>query len=142
MSLKKLKVLVSKRSGGNCEYCKCPAKYSTESFCMEHIIPKSKGGDDDLENLAFSCYGCNSHKYSKTEGTDTVTGENAPLFYPRKEEWNDNFAWNEDTTKMLGLTPTGRATVDILKLNRENLQNLRKLLYDAGEHPPNDGMVE
>ena len=103
---------------------------------MEHIIPKSKGGTDDLENLAFSCYGCNGHKYNKTKSTDIVTGMQVQLFHPRKDEWNDNFVWNDDATKILGMTPKGRATVDTLKLNRDNLLNLRKLLYNAGEHPP------
>jgi hypothetical protein len=37
---------------------------------------------------------------------------------------------------IVGLTPTGRATIEALKLNREPLVNLRRLLYAAGEHPP------
>jgi hypothetical protein len=30
----------------------------------------------------------------------------------------------------------GRATVEALRLNREGLVNLRRILYAAGEHPP------
>jgi len=37
---------------------------------------------------------------------------------------------------IIGLTPTGRATVEVLKLNREGLVNLRQVLYAAGKHPP------
>ena len=138
MSPKELKEFLTNRANGNCEYCKCPAKYSTESYCAEHIIPKSKGEGDDLENLAFACMGCNGRKYNKTEDIDIATGETALLFHPRKDEWNDNFTWNDDTTKMLGTSPTGRTTVDSLKLNRANVQNLRKLLKDAGEHSPEE----
>ena len=29
---------------------------------VEHIIPRSKGGTDDLENLALACKGCNNEK--------------------------------------------------------------------------------
>ena len=137
--LKKLRELIAKRAGGNCEYCKCPAKYSTESFCIDHIIPSSKGGDDDPENLAFACYGCNGHKHTKTDGIDKATGIKTSLFHPRKQRWNKNFVWNDDTIKIIGITPSGRATIDALKLNRKNIQNLRKLLFDAGEHPPTEG---
>ncbi|NER06996.1 MAG: HNH endonuclease [Okeania sp. SIO3C4] len=135
MSLKKFRDQVIKRANGLCEYCKYPAKYASEPFCMEHVKPKSKGGEDTLENLALSCSSCNGHKYNKTEGIDSATGEKAPLFNPREEKWNENFVWNENATKMLGITPTGRATVETLKLNNSNLQNIRKLLFDIGEHP-------
>ena len=48
-----------------------------------------------------------------------------PLYHPRQHRWPDHFAWNEDTTIVIGLTPTGRATVEALRLNRENVVNLR-----------------
>ncbi len=136
MLLKDLKQLVINRAGGRCEYCKSPAEISTESFCMEHIIPRSKGGRTESDNLAFSCYGCNSHKYNKTKGIDTATGNSVSLFHPRKHKWNKHFAWNEDATEIIGLTNIGRATVEELKLNRLKLKNLRKLLIKVDEHPP------
>jgi hypothetical protein len=37
---------------------------------------------------------------------------------------------------MIGLTAIGRATVETLHLNREELVNLRQILYAMGEHPP------
>lgn len=46
------------------------------------------------------------------------------------------FGWNEDFTQMIGLTPTGRATVETLKLNRAGLMNMRQVLCMAGKHPP------
>lgn len=136
MLLKELKLLVSKRASNLCEYCKSPANYSPDPFCMEHIIPQSKDGTTEPENLALSCFGCNNHKYNKIEGIDTTTGMYAPLFNPRKQDWSKHFSWNQDATKIIGLTSTGRATVDTLKLNRQRLQNFRKILFIAGEHPP------
>jgi hypothetical protein len=50
--------------------------------------------------------------------------------------WEDHFAWNDDFTTVLGLTPTGRATVAALSLNRAGLINLRRVLYAVNEHPP------
>jgi hypothetical protein len=38
-----------------------------------------------------------------------------------------------------GLTPTGRASIEALHLNRLGLLNLRRLLYTIGEHPPKCG---
>lgn len=37
---------------------------------------------------------------------------------------------------MIGLTPTGRATIVALQLNRPELINLRGVLYAIGERPP------
>jgi hypothetical protein len=34
------------------------------------------------------------------------------------------------------LTPTGRATVEKLQLNREGVVNLRQVMAMAGKHPP------
>ena len=89
-----------------------------------------------MENLALACQGCNCHKYDKTQGFDPVTGELASLFHPRRQAWKDHFAWNYDFTLIVGLTPTGRATVETLRLNRENVVNVRMVLYTFGKHPP------
>jgi hypothetical protein len=107
-----------------------------QSFSVEHIEPRSRSGLTTSENLAYSCQGCNNHKYNKAKAPDPVSGEQVPLFHPRRHRWREHFAWSEDGTEVLGLTPTGRATVVALQLNREGLVNLRRLLFAAGEHPP------
>jgi len=43
---------------------------------------------------------------------------------------------------MVGTTPTGRATIEALQLNRGGVVNLRRLLYAVGEHPPKEGPFE
>jgi hypothetical protein len=58
------------------------------------------------------------------------------LFHPREQRWEAHFAWNHDFTLILGVTPTGRATIAALQLNRPGLVNLRRVLYMVGEHPP------
>jgi hypothetical protein len=103
---------------------------------VEHIEPRSRGGPTRAENLALSCQGCNNHKYNKTTATDPVSGTEVPLFHPRKHSWREHFAWSDNRTEVVGLTPTGRATVVALELNREGLVNLRRILFAAGEHPP------
>jgi hypothetical protein len=127
---------VVRRAGGCCEYCRSQQRFGTEPFSAEHIEPRSEGGKTVLENLALSCQGCNNHKFTKAESHDPVTGEAVPLYHPRKQRWEDHFAWSVDFTEVVGLTPIGRATVVALHLNREGLVNLRRVLYAVGEHPP------
>jgi hypothetical protein len=63
------------------------------------------------------------------------------FYHPRQQRWQDHFTWNEDFSIIIGLTPTGRVTVDILQLNREGVVNLRRMLYALGEHPPAEPKV-
>jgi len=133
-----LKQAVAVRAGGCCEYCRSQARFSPDPFSVEHTTPRSLGGISDLPNLAFSCQGCNNRKYISTQAIDPVTGEKVPLYHPRLQRWSDHFAWNEDYTLVLGLTPTGRATIEKLQLNRASVVNLRRVLRAVGEHPPED----
>jgi hypothetical protein len=88
--------------------------------------------------LAWSCQGCNNRKYTSVEALDPVSGETVPLYHPRRQRWHEHFAWNEDYTVVLGLTPTERATVEKLQLNRAGVVNLRHVLHHIGAHPPAD----
>ena len=47
------------------------------------------------------------------------------LFNPRIDIWAEHFSWNDDTTKIIGMTAIGRCTVKELKLNREKLIEYR-----------------
>ena len=102
---------------------------------MEHIIPRSKGGNTRLANLALSCPACNGHKYNKIEGTDPLNGQRVRLFNPRTQGWSEHFVWSNDFTLIIGLTPIGRATVETLRMNQQKMVNLRRLLVLAGLHP-------
>ncbi|GAK58104.1 HNH endonuclease [Candidatus Vecturithrix granuli] len=134
----KLRQVVKQRAHACCEYCLSQEQFSTQPFSVDHIIPVEKGGDTTSENLAFSCQGCNNHKYTKTEGYDTITHRMVPLYHPRSQQWDDHFVWNEDCTLILGVTPTGRATVETLHLNRAGVVNLRHILLQAKKHPPDE----
>ncbi len=57
--------IVAARAQDYCEYCRCPGRFATESFTVEHTKPRIAGGETTLENLAWSCFGCNSHKLLK-----------------------------------------------------------------------------
>lgn len=127
---------VAARARYVCEYCRCPERYAVQSFECEHIVPLSLGGATVLENLAYACGGCNRAKAAQTFATDPEMGESVQLLHPRAQAWSDHFAWNYDFTLMIGLTATGRATVEALRLNRPGVVNLRRALLAIAEHPP------
>jgi len=127
---------VFERADGCCEYCMNQQGYSTAPFSIEHILPLSKGGNDEIENLALSCPACNAHKYTKISALDPVTRKIEPIYNPRIQIWDEHFLWDETLTHIFGLTPTGRATVKGLKMNRVESINLRMVLAAFDRHPP------
>jgi hypothetical protein len=127
---------VADRAKGCCEYCWSQALFSPDPFSVEHIVPRSRGGTSELSNLALSCQGCNNRKYTSIEALDRVTGEVMSLYHPRLQPWSDHFTWNQNYLLILGLSPTGRATIEKLQLNRIGVINLRRILRAFGEHPP------
>jgi hypothetical protein len=129
--------IVCERALDCCEYCQMQATLSHDPFSAEHIVPIAKGGLDDLENLAWSCLGCNLFKAVATHVFDLLTGDLVPLYNPRTNNWSEHFIWTENFSQIIGITSTGRASVTRLKLNRTGLVNLRKILVAADKHPPN-----
>ncbi|MBI3920302.1 MAG: HNH endonuclease [Armatimonadetes bacterium] len=126
-------------AGGCCEYCRHQAEFSEQMrLCVDHILPRSRGGETSFDNLALACTGCNSHKSIRTHATDPETGQLVHLFHPRKQRWGQHFTWSHDASLILGRTATGRATVEALHLNREGLQSVRRILYASGKHPPSN----
>ena len=131
-----LRRIVSERASRCCEYCLAQAKFSSDPMTIDHIQPHSLEGITELENLALCCFGCNQHKSERISYIDSLSEKIVPLFHPRQNNWNEHFVWNESFTLIIGLTSTGRATIDALKLNRTGLVNLRRALFQIGEHPP------
>jgi len=119
-----------------CEYCLSQEEFSPDTFSIEHIVPRAKDGTNQPDNLAHACQGCNNHKHTSTDAIDPLVGEIVSLYHPRRDNWDDHFGWNEDCTLMLGLTSTGRATIDKLNLNRKGVVNLRSVLHKLDLHPP------
>jgi len=135
--------LVRQRANYLCEYCHSPERSSADMFTIDHLIPKSLGGLDELNNLALACRRCNERRYNFTTGNDPQTGEKAAIFNPRLQLWADHFIWTADGLKIIGKTSTGRATCYRLDLNDELhnqgfIQESRKLWIQGGWHPPSD----
>lgn len=53
---------VVQRDGEGCRYCGA----SNDDMTLDHVIPRSRGGPDDISNLALACRPCNSSKGART----------------------------------------------------------------------------
>jgi hypothetical protein len=131
-----LRQQVTRRAFGCCEYCLSQAQFSPDPFSVEHIVPRGKGGSNELDNLAFSCQGCNGHKHVAVKAIDPVNGKPTFLYNPRLHQWDEHFLWDENFTIMVGRTAIGRATIERLQLNRTGVVNLRQVLQRIARHPP------
>ena len=126
---------VRRRAGHRCEYCRLhEMDQPLLSFHVEHIIAKKHHGSDDSVNLAWACFECNLGKSSNLSGYDIVTGRVVVLFNPRRQRWHRHFTWNGPT--LVGLTPSGRVTADVLNINAGHRVDLRELLILGGVFPP------
>ena len=132
----KIRRAVEERADYCCEYCRLSDSYSPSTFHLEHIISLARGGDDTLENLAYACSGCNEFKVAKITATDPATGQQIPLFHPRKDQWNKHFKWDDEALHIIGISLKGKLTIQALNMNRQGLINLRQVLKNAGLHPP------
>jgi len=103
---------------------------------MEHVIPIAAGGQATEANLALSCFACNRRKWDRRSGLDPAAGSEQRLFNPRTDLWNEHFAWSRDGLSVLGGSSIGRATVSVLEMNRERLQQIRAADVALGRHPP------
>lgn len=121
-----------------CEYCRTARRLIGMPLVVDHIFPRSLGGDDDLDNLCAACYRCNEYKGARTHARDPVTQALVPLYNPRTEEWLVHFRWENGGIHLIGLTPTGRASVIALRLNNEYVVESRGLWITHDWHPPKD----
>lgn len=127
---------VRERANFLCEYCQTAEVLSGLRCAIDHIIPKSRGGSDDLDNLCAACTFCNSRKYAKTAGIDPETGQAVRLFHPRQQQWSEHFQWRQGGTIIVGLTACGHATMEVLQLNEPLRVAARSIWSQAGRHPP------
>jgi hypothetical protein len=118
-----------------CAYCLSPQALIPVTFEFDHITPTSAGGETSFENICLACPSCNSYKLDAQSGPDPETGKLVALFHPQQEQWHKHFAWDETKTLLLGLTPSGRATIVRLHMNRPALVGLRELWVAFGKFP-------
>lgn len=133
---------IRQRAGYLCEYCHTSEQWQSVPFTIDHILPVSLGGSNDLENLALACFTCNRQKSNQIEALDPHSGKTVPIFNPRQEQWSEHFVWSADKLYIVGRTSIGRATVNALILNRDRIVIIRSADLVVNRHPPKDDPVQ
>ena len=98
----------------------------------EHIVSRQHGGTDDPDHLALACDRCNAYKGPNLTSIDPDTGAVVALFHPRQDIWIEHFTRRGG--HVVGLTPTGRATVRVLNMNASHRVELREEWLQGGQH--------
>lgn len=129
--------IVVPRANGRCEYCRiAQSLVPFHTFHVEHIVARQHGGSDDPDNLCLACDRCNAYKGANLTAIDPETNEIVTLFHPRRDRWQEHFAFSD--AEILGLTPTGRATVRLLNMNDYRRLSLRAELISLGDLRPDE----
>ena len=126
--------LVRRRAGQRCEYCHISERAVPYLvFHVDHIIAKQHLDEvsDDPQGLAWACSECNYHKGPNLVSIDPETNEQAPIFNPRSQEWESHFVVQDG--RIVGATPSGRATARLLNMNAPRLVRLRIELVEQGD---------
>jgi hypothetical protein len=118
--------LVRLRAGNRCEYCRLQQEHSGSTHQLEHVVARQHGGRDSADNLALACDRCNLRKGPNLSGIDPVSGVLVALFNPRRDVWAEHFRFHG--AHIEGLTPAGRAIVQVPDMNHPGRVRLRSAL--------------
>lgn len=129
-----LRALVVERAQNRCEYCGLSQVGQEATFHVDHVVPRASGGVTEESNLALACVGCSLHKAARQEGLDPATGTDAALFNPRTQNWSDHFV--VEGVWIVGTSSSGRATIELLAMNRQLLLEARAAQAELGRRPP------
>jgi hypothetical protein len=91
------------------------------------VIPRARGGENDLNNLALACPSCNLHKADRISAPTGSSGEAVVLFNPRSDDLNQHFEWHDDA--LVGKSEIGRATFTA------RLVGVYRLIFDLASRP-------
>jgi hypothetical protein len=125
-----LRRLVAERAGYRWEYCLLPQAMALHQHEPDHIVPRQHSGETHEDNLTLACLRCNRYKGPNVGSFDPLTGALVPLFNPRTQPWSVHFKLEGAT--IWPLTPEGRVTVKILRLNDADRIAERQRLLGIG----------
>jgi 5-methylcytosine-specific restriction endonuclease McrA len=63
-----LRAEVIERDEGRCRFCgsQCSDDWPMDRLTIDHLLPTSRGGKNELENLVVACWQCNHRKGDRT----------------------------------------------------------------------------
>ena len=65
-----------RRDRNTCQYC--GKRFPTEALSIDHVVPRSLGGESSWTNCVVACIPCNTRKGSRTLATAGMTMGRAP----------------------------------------------------------------
>jgi len=133
---RELRERIAAQACHRCGHCLTAEAIVGTPMEIDHLIPECLGGLTEESNLWLACSLCNDIKNNRIAGLDPLSGELVRLFNPRRQLWHEHFPLDRTGDRIIGLTPTGRATVVTLNLNRPTLVKARQLWVRVGWHPP------
>jgi hypothetical protein len=129
----KLRFFVGKRANLTCEYCKVHQNDLIFGCHIDHIIRIKHGGKTIVNNLAFSCFNCNSNKGSDIGSILQNSTRFIRFFNPRKDKWIQHFKYENGV--IVPLTNIAEVTSNILQFNTADRIFQRQLLEISGKYP-------
>lgn len=124
-----LRKFVRERANDVCEYCRLPQTVvSFARFQVEHIHAKQHHGTDEPDNLAWACPRCNAYKGPNLTSIDMETQKVTLIYHPRTDNWEEHFV--QVGIEIVGLTATGRCTVELLHMNDEDRLRVREAMME------------
>ena len=124
---------VRERARERCEYCLLAESQAFFPHEPDHLIARQHGGETVSANLALTCFDCNRFKGPNIASLDPVTGELVFLFNPRTQKWSEHFKLKDG--RIIPLTPVGRATEKMLRLNLPVRREARERWIALGLYP-------
>ena len=126
---------VERRAARRCEYCRAPQAVTGVRYHLDHMIPESLGGADDIGNLALACPMCNSTRPPMSSGADEHGFDDGRLFNPRNDKWDDHFVFDPVSLTLRGKTVEGQGTVNRLRMNDPIQIEARRSWLELGLYP-------
>jgi hypothetical protein len=114
-----------------CEYCLLHERLSFFVHEIDHIISLKHGGDNDADNMAYSCSVCNRNKGSDIGSI--FEGVFFRFFNPRLDLWSSHFYLEDGVIHPT--TPIGEVTVKILQINSFERIMERRAFTEAKLYP-------
>lgn len=128
-----LRQQVQERASYRCECCLVREQSVLLPHTIDHVIAEQHNGRTVFENLAQACIHCNRQKGPNIASLDPDTGALVPLFNPRLHQWEEHFQLKGAI--IFAVTPIGRATINLLKLNSRERVRIRQGLLAIHCYP-------
>lgn len=128
-----LRRLAVARASNHCEYCGLTQDGQVATFHIDHVTPVAAGGATSEDNLALACVSCSLRKGRVRPQSTSFPARRHLYSIPETMTGTSNFYWDE--LYLVGRTPTGRATVVALAMNRTSILMIRGEEADRGRHP-------